>query len=200
MRTVTVTTATGTLKHARKPDDNEAVPEPGSDRDDAPIASTSSKENGDWLVPNVWRLIGQRPGGTTDELIADAIAGHEDDPKAQLTTRFVAAQVALYDDDGGIVERDGGWYRTHELVLKALNRSRKTLTPQEIQQRAGLTQRQTVSGLDHLEKWWMFYGTFTVDWSGWDVEDPSAALTDILGEGWEESRRLDHIASPLGCP
>ena len=193
------TTASSTLKDAQTPDDNEGVPEPASNTHDAQIASTSSEENSDWLVPNVFRLIGERPGATTDELVADAIAGHEDDPKAQLTTRFVVAQVELHDDNGGIVERDGGWYRAHELVLKVLNRSRKTLTPQEIQQRAGLTQRQTVSGLDHLEKWWMFYGTFNVDWSGWDVEDPSAALTEILGEGWEQSRRLDRIASPLGC-
>ncbi len=109
----------------------------------------------------------------------------------------MAIQVGLYDDRGAIADSGGGWCHTHELVLKALNRSRKTLTPQQIQQRTELTQKQVVSGLDHLEKWWMEYGSVFVDWAGWDAENPHAVLTEILGDSWEQSRRVDGITSPL---
>ncbi len=65
---VTAITATSALKCDQRPDDNEAMTVPASDRDDAPMANTSPEENTAWLAPDVWSLIGQTPGIKTERM------------------------------------------------------------------------------------------------------------------------------------
>jgi hypothetical protein len=61
-------------------------------------------------------------------------------------------------------------------------------TPQEIQRRTGLTQKQTIKAIDNNEIWAFPYGVAgEVNWDDWDVPgaDREAKLRELIGDDWK---------------
>jgi hypothetical protein len=151
------------------------------------MAETSTDEQ--FALPQVENLVGEDGGRTTDELLTAARACGGNDEEREFAGRWIKGQLDKLAEDGHVVERDGRWYLAYTLVGEVLpgeDDEVQELTPQEIQRRAGLTQKQAIKAIDHLGKNPYAFGSIKIDWDGWDVDDPDKVMTKILGEGWDQ--------------
>jgi hypothetical protein len=147
----------------------------------------------------VERLISQQPGRTTEELVAAAAAGErrrrqaarmsgqELDKTVRATEAFTRIWLQHLASDGHVVERDGGWFLAHTIVedvgLEANERG-QALTPQDVERLTGLTEREVIKAIDHLEYWAICGGCPEFDFDGWGEPDADARKTEILGYDW----------------
>ncbi|MGD0452845.1 MAG: hypothetical protein ABSB69_04550 [Solirubrobacteraceae bacterium] len=169
-----------------------------SQTSEAPSAANTKQDPVERPV-TVEQLISEQPGRTTEELVAAAVAGerrrrqaagmsgHELDETARMAGVFTQMWLQHLASDGHLVEFDGGWFLTHAIVedlgFKA-NEQGQSLTPQDLERLSGLTERQVIKAIDHLEYWAICGGCPEFDWEGWGEPDSDARMTEILGYDW----------------
>ncbi len=169
-----------------------------SQTSEAPSAA-STKQDPVEKPLSVEQLISEQPGRTTEELVAAATAGErhrrqaagmsgqELDETVKAMEVFTRVWLQHLASDGHVVERDGGWFLVHAIVedigLKANERG-DALTPRDVERLSGLSEREVIKAIDHLEYWAICGGCPEFDWDGWGEPDPDARMTEILGYDW----------------
>jgi hypothetical protein len=118
---------------------------------------------------------------------AAGVSGRELEETVRAMEAFTGIWLQHLASDGHVVERDGGWFLAHTIVedvgLEANERG-QALTPQEVARLTGLTERQMIKAIEHLEYWPICGGGPEFDWDGWGEPDRVARKTEILGYDW----------------